>query len=146
MFRKTLPVFILCFTTLGCANLHSIQLGDIYADKGDLIPFEFKVNETGLNIGEASAIGKAFVRNKQTRQAMSTAQTIIAMFQYGPRTGNLVYSEDYANMLFQEIRKECPSGQITGLVSIRETRKYPVISGEIVKIKGYCIKNGKRGA
>ena len=37
------------------------------------------------------------------------------------------------------LKAECPSGKLTGLMSVRESRKYPVISGEIVKVTGYCV-------
>jgi hypothetical protein len=128
-----------------CAQLHHVQIGDIDNDEGDLTPFELMVSETGINIDEAASIGKAMVRDQGSQEAISTIQTIIALFQYGPRTGNLVYSDTYTDQLADDIRKKCPSGRLTGLMSIRESRKYPVISGEIVKIKGYCILNKKTG-
>ena len=65
---------------------------------------------------------------------------IIALFQMGPKTGNPVFNPAYSDNLILKLRTLCPSGRITGLTSIRETNKYPVISGEIVKLTGYCFK------
>jgi hypothetical protein len=64
---------------------------------------------------------------------------LIGLFQMGPQTGNPVYSKDYARNLMQLIYEKCPSGKVTGLTSVRESRKYPVISGEIVKVTGFCL-------
>ena len=59
----------------------------------------------------------------------------------GPRTGEPVWSSDtYADKVYLGLYEKCPSGQITGLTSIREINKYPVVSGEIVKITGFCLK------
>ncbi len=129
----------------GCAQLHHVQIGDLYGDQGDLAPFEIKVSETGVNIGEAASIAKATTQNASTRKTISNIETIIAMFQYGPRTGNLVYDEKYTDEVSTQIRAQCPSGRITGLMAIRESRKYPVISGEIIKIKGYCVQARSKG-
>jgi hypothetical protein len=38
--------------------------------------------------------------------------------------------------------KACPSLRIHNLIVVRETQRYPVISGEIVKIKGECFLSG----
>jgi hypothetical protein len=138
----------LCISALltsACAQLHHVQIGDISGDEGDLAPFEIMVSETGVNIQEGTQIAKSLTQNQTARDSLSSAEAIIALFQYGPRTGNLVYSDTYADHLAQEIRSKCSSGKLTGLVSIRETRKYPVISGEIVKIKGFCILPKKTG-
>ena len=136
----------LCGSMFGCAALYDVQLGDINASQGTLTPFVIKVSETGVSIHEAAKIGETFARMSNDRELARTIRgldTIIALFQYGPRTGNLVYSDIYADRIFADLRKQCPSGRITGLVSIRESMKYPVISGEIVKIMGYCVSNRK---
>lgn len=120
-----------------CAILHHVQLGDVDDRGGRGAPFDIKVNETGINLGEAVKIASAFAGKADGRR-MGEAESIISMFQMGPRTGNHVYNDAYAEGLLRAIYDRCPSGRVTGLVAIRETRKYPVISGEIVKILGYC--------
>lgn len=123
-----------------CAQLHHVQLGEIvdhpnYVQK----PFDIKVSETGINIEEAKNISKVFMQKGSQREAADRIAGIIGLFQMGPRTGNPVYVKDYAANVGQVIYEKCPSGQVTGLMAVRETRKYPVVSGEIVKITGYCL-------
>jgi hypothetical protein len=81
--------------------------------------------------------------NQKSRQQAGQLSEIISMFQMGPRTGNLVFNDTYAEGILLNLYQACPSGRITGLMSIRETRKYPVISGEIIKVTGYCLGRGR---
>lgn len=123
-----------------CAVLHHVQVGDVNDDeKFTLRPFELKVSETGVDFEEAGKIAKAFTGSKAAKKDIDGVTDIIQLFQQGPRTGVPVFSETYAQNIIHDLYKECPTGKITGIVSIREMRKYPVISGEIVKIKGYCM-------
>jgi hypothetical protein len=122
-----------------CAILHHAQIGEIENPPGyEARPFDIKVSETGVNVQEAADVGKIFLKNKQKEEADKLAG-LISLFQMGPRTGNGVYDRTYADEILKKIYEACPSGNVTGLMSIRETRKYPVISGEIVKITGYCL-------
>lgn len=139
--RRFFPVglSLSLFLFQSCASLYHIQVGDIEADGGKLFPFDLKVDEGGFNLRQAGSLARAFVRNRGTRGTMRDVENIIALFQYGPKTGNVVYSDDFADELAEKILEKCPSGKITGLTSIRESRVYPVISGEIVKVTGFCI-------
>ncbi|PWU19746.1 MAG: hypothetical protein C5B49_05240 [Bdellovibrio sp.] len=129
----------------GCAVLHHVQLGQIdNRTNVAQVPFEIKVSETGVNTQEISALSRA-AKNEVGNTARNAAD-IVSMFQIGPRTGDPIYDEHYAEKVLYLIHEKCPSGRVTGLVSIRETRKYPVISGEIVKITGYCMKDRKPAA
>lgn len=123
-----------------CAQLHHVQLGEI-VDHPNYVakPFDIKVSETGINIQEAKNISKVFMQKAGQRDAADKIAGVIGLFQMGPRTGNPVYVKDYAQNVGQLIYEKCPSGKVTGLMSIRESRKYPVVSGEIVKITGYCL-------
>ncbi len=134
-------LFIFCsLIPASCAVLHHVQVGDVNDDeKFTLKPFEIKVSEDGVDFEEAGKIAKAFTGSKAAKKDIDGVTDIIQLFQQGPRTGVPVFSETYAQNIIHDLYKECPTGQITGLVSIREMRKYPVISGEIVKIKGYCM-------
>jgi hypothetical protein len=126
---------------MGCAVLHHVQVGQIdnRTAKSVAIPFEIMMSQTGISTEEISALAKA--ANSRNGDNASGAAAIVSLFQMGPRTGNLVYDEKYASRLVYEIHQKCPSGRVTGLMSIREMRKYPVISGEIVKVTGYCMKD-----
>ncbi len=130
----TLPTIL-----VGCAIMHHTQVGEIDSQavlKGRR--FEILISETGVNFDEVAQVGKALTQHQKTRDDIGGVAGLIALFQMGPRTGNQVFSPVYADKAFDLIRKECPRGTVSGLVSIRETAKYPVVSGEIVKIIGYC--------
>ena len=123
-----------------CAVLHHVQVGDLNDDPNfALRPFELKVSEVGFDVHEAGSVAKALTRSKTARKDVDRFTSIIELFQQGPRTGVPVFSDTYAQNIVNDLYKKCPSGEITGFVSSREMRKYPVISGEIVKIKGYCM-------
>lgn len=133
---------VLSVSLLGsCAQLHHVQLADISdnsAKKTKIV--DVKVSETGVNLEEAAKIAKVFARDARSSKAIDDVQNTIALFQMGPRTGNPVYVQDYAKAIPDMLKTECPNGKINNLVSIRETRKYPVISGEIVHIKAECLQ------
>ena len=122
----------------GCAVIHHVQVGQINnLSSESQVPFEVMVSETGVSTEEIGRIAKA-TNSRAGNDAGNVAQ-IVGLFQMGPRTGNTVYNENYAERLIYEIYQRCPSGRISSLLSIRETRKYPVISGEIVKVTGFCL-------
>lgn len=141
MGRYHTPLSIaICSLASSCAALHHVQVGELNNDpKYALRPFELKVSETGVDFEEAGKVAKALNGSKTGRSDIDKVNGYIQMFQQGPRTGNPVFSDSYAKNIVNDLYKECPSGKITGVTSIRETRKYPVISGEIVKVKGYCM-------
>ena len=130
-------LFLIPFS--GCAILHHVQLGEIdNRNSTAMIPFEILMSEAGVSTEDIGILAKA--SNSNGGDALANLAAVVAMFQLGPRTGNLVYNERYAEKLIYQIHEKCPSGQVTGLMSIREMRMYPVISGEIVKVTGYCRK------
>ena len=138
--RRLMLCYAICFLGTSCAWLHHVQVGDINNDpKYALRPFELKVSEIGVNFEEAGKVAKALNSSKVGRGDIDSVTGFVQLFQQGPRTGNPVFSDSYAKNIVNDLYKECPSGRITGLMSIRETRKYPVISGEIVKISGFCM-------
>ncbi|MNK90926.1 hypothetical protein D3C87_1109970 [compost metagenome] len=138
--QKTLLLSTLMFLFTGCAILHHVQVGHIdNRDSQVQIPFEILMSEVGVSTSEIAGAGK--LANSKGGDAVADAAAILSLFQMGPRTGNLTYNPRYAEKLIYEIHQKCPSGQVTGLMSIREMRKYPVVSGEIVKVTGFCRKN-----
>jgi hypothetical protein len=137
--RHTAVVGLSIFIS-GCAILHHVQVGSIDNRTSDavLIPFEIKMSETGISTEEIGKIARA--TKSRGGDDVAGAAGILSLFQMGPKTGNLTYNENYAKNLVYEIHQRCPSGQVTGLMSVREMRKYPAISGEIVKVTGFCRK------
>lgn len=126
------------FWVTSCAILHHAQIGEI--DNRNIYKrkkIEVKVSEAGVNLKELGQIARRIAPREGGE--IDKALEWVRYFQMGPRTGNPVYNEKYARNLYHQIRKMCPSGHISGLVIVRENRKYPVISGEIVKITADCL-------
>lgn len=134
--------FILLALVSSCAYVHHTQVGEIVNQPGLVsIPFEILVSETGFDLQEAGAIGRAVIHDKNAGDNLRTVTAIIGLFQMGPRTGKPIWSGDnYADNIYLALYEKCPSGQITALQSTRETNSYPVVSGEIVKIRGVCLQ------
>ncbi len=125
----------------GCAYVHHHQVGELRFPPGYVLKkFEVMVSENGFNIQEAGAAAKAALGNRNGGETAEKIAALVSLFQMGPRTGNPVWSsEKYADGVFEKLYEKCPSGQITGLSSTREMNKYPLVSGEIVKLTGYCL-------
>ena len=139
---QALRTSILCTLISGCAVLHSVQLGDI--DSQTVLqgkPFEIKVSELGLSTEDVVAIGQALAKSSGKSDEVGTIGDIIELFQMGPRTGNPTFTDKYTDDIRNILLQECPSGRITGLMAVRETAQYPVVSGEIVRVVGHCIKD-----
>ena len=102
--------------------------------------FEILLSEMGVNLEEGTQIAAGIAESAGGKsEGVNTAGSIIALFQMGPKTGNPVFSDDFSDDLIHQLKLKCPSGRISGLTSVRETAKYPVVSGEIVKLIGYCL-------
>lgn len=136
-FGKCLGIFILVASIPSCAVLHHVQVGDVDNTKSfKKRPFDIKLSETGINIDEAKTIAKSF--GGKSGKTASDAASVYQLFTMGPTTGNMIYDEKFGDNLILAIHEQCPSGRVSGLVSIREMNKYPVVSGEIVHVTGYC--------
>ncbi len=131
-------VIFISLMTSHCAILHHVQVGDIDTRQAGS-EFTVMVSETGVDLREAKNIAQAVVRDSDTQRDIEAIHTIIALFQFGPTTGYKVYNDAYTDGIVTMLIQSCPSGRISGLTSIRETRKYPVISGEITKIQAKCL-------
>lgn len=139
--RQVLSLTLFALTLTGCAALHHAQVGEIDNRDGALgkaRKFDVKVSDVGVNLKETANLARA-IRGKREDKAVDDVERILGYFQQGPTTGEKVFNDTYAEKVLALVKAECPGGQITGLMSVRETRKYPVISGEIVKITGYCV-------
>ena len=91
-----LSIFGLFFS--GCTVLYSVQLGEINgtAKQSGAEYFEIIVSEVGVNLDEAASVAKS-IASTAGKKEIEEAKNIMGMFQMGPRTGNPVYSDDYAD-------------------------------------------------
>ncbi|GAM63381.1 hypothetical protein JCM19232_1528 [Vibrio ishigakensis] len=39
----------------------------------------------------------------------------------------------------QQVNAQCPSHKLTGLTSVRESTNVGTVSGEVVRVDGFCI-------
>ena len=131
---------IVVLSLRGVLSCTAIKLA-ISIETRSMKSFEVKVSGTGVNLEEANQVAQGMFKlagNKKGAEGANSIKETVAMFQFGPKTGNPVYDEKYADKLYSLVRQKCQSGHVSGLTVVRETRKYPVISGEIVKITGFC--------
>jgi hypothetical protein len=130
---------LLALTSFGCAEAHHIQVSDVDSSQGRLEPFQIHVSATGISAEEGIEIAKAVSSDAETKRNLDSLETIIALTQMGPKTGDPTLSDDWADAAAAKVLEQCPSGRVTGIVTRRETMDYPVVTGEIVTVRGYCI-------
>jgi hypothetical protein len=126
---------LLAASSVGCVSLHHAQLDEIDGQRGRLVPFEIHVSETGVNTRAVGAVASVAAQSSKPSQLAN----LVALFQFGPKTGDVVYDDKFADMVAGEILVRCPSARVTGLMSVRESTKYYAMSGEYVTVRGYCI-------
>jgi len=123
----------------GCSQLHHVQIGEIDQSQGSLTPFSIRVNELGFNAAETAEIASEVIKSESSSEGLEFVSLILAISNTGPTTGNPVYNDTYANEVLNKVTKACPSKKITGLTSVREAITAGPVSGEVVRIDGYCI-------
>ncbi|HEY6562013.1 MAG TPA: hypothetical protein VI072_32320 [Polyangiaceae bacterium] len=139
-FTVRAPLLSIALLGTACAHMHHYQLGDIDSFEGRLEPFTVRVDETGFDAQEALDIARHTSATHADRQRVSDAQDILALFQVGYSTGDATFNDDWADGVLAKVLTRCPTGRLTGISVVRESADYPVVSGEIVTIKGYCVR------
>ena len=130
---------VLMATISGCAQMHHVQVGEMDMTRGEGVPFDVKTSNLGLNVSEAATIVKEVAgRQSGVGKGAQTVDDVWKAITYGPRTGEVTFDASYADSMLQTVAATCPLSQISGITTIRETNKYPVISGEIVRVTGFC--------
>ena len=140
----------------GCASLHHVQIGELdplrsgepgqneaqRESKEELKMIRFEVIEsgTGFEANEAAGALKSMGGSPGVRRAVGDVESTFEALTYGPRTGSLVFNDRFPDVIPTKIKQACPTGRVTGLMVTRESAKYPVVSGEVVRVTGYCIE------
>jgi hypothetical protein len=130
-----LPLAFAALALGGCATLHRAQLDEIDATRGHLRPFEVHVSETGVSARAIGTIASVAAHSSRPSQIAS----IVALFEFGPKTGEVVFDDKFADAVAEEILAQCPTARVTGLMSLRESTSYYAVSGEYVTVRGFCI-------
>ena len=126
------------YVTTSCAYVHKVQLAEIDSRPHfQKVKIQVITSETGVATKEAVDFASKILKTKD--KEAKQINNLISAFQSGPKTGNPVYNESYAENILALLREQCPSGKISSLTSVRETNRYPIVSGEIVKFTGYCL-------
>jgi hypothetical protein len=137
---KLKSIFGLGFLLVGgCSQLHHVHIGDIDQSRGALTPFTITVNELGFDAAKTVKIGAGLAQSASSSDDLELVALILAISNFGPKTGNPVYNDAYADEVLSEVIKACPSKKITGLTSLREATNIGPVSGEVVRINGFCI-------
>ena len=105
---------------MGCSSLHMFQQDDIDQSNGALTPFELQVSQLGFNTKDVGELGSNFGGQKVSNR-FKTLELLVYLSNMGPKTGYPVFTEPHANKLLDHLMEECPSGDITGLSSLRES-------------------------
>lgn len=123
----------------GCARLDHFQISDIDQTHGRLTPVSIKVSDTGFDAAATAGIASEVATSESAQDSLGDLAAILALVNMGPRTGNPVYNDHYAEQLLMQLKQQCSSGNITGIRSVREATSYGPVSGEIVRIDADCI-------
>lgn len=130
--------FLLTFLNLcSCSSLYVFHQDEIDQSSGSLFPFNIKVSQLGLNPKDMSSANVLFSSDEVASRFKALA-LLLSLSNMGPKTGLPVFSFVDANQLLDYLMLECPTGEITGLSSIRESISYIFFSKEIIAIKGFC--------
>lgn len=143
--RQSLVLSVTAVLT-ACAVLHKVQLAEVDGRKlSNAKKITVRVSETTVDVGEAAQLAK-MANTKASNSLAKAADYYKMFFQLGPATGTPVYNEFYARNIPEALMRKCPGGHVTDIISVRETREYPVIKGEIVRIDALCVPGKKKRA
>jgi hypothetical protein len=139
--RLAAAMAVLGAMVTGCASLHHVEVGEMTPAQADK-RIEFKLSHTGWDVQQAAALVRFMSPDSRVRSGAKTVSTVWQLLTFGPRTGEVTFNDTYADETFKLLAAACAPGRLVGFVTMRETAKYPVVSGEIVRVVGYCRKGG----
>jgi hypothetical protein len=144
--RVLFPFLFLLVSLTQCAFPYRYSIGDLDNTSSRKKHFQILVSERGYNFGEAIGVAQVGLyaanrdQNVEGIRNLEYIKVLIQLSTMGPTTGQKLYNSDYADQLGEIILKFCPSGKVVNLRNIREAARYPVVSGEIVRIEGDCLE------
>jgi len=124
---------------VGCARLDHVQIGELDQSQGQLSPISVKVSENAIELAVVAGVAAELAKGSKDQKHLEQIRNILALINMGPRTGNPVFNDAYAQNALQSLHQQCATGKITGIRNIREAKSYGPVSGEIVRIDAFCI-------
>ncbi|EAP95690.1 hypothetical protein [Vibrio splendidus] len=136
---KNVLLFTVFQSLLACSQLHHVQISDIDQSHGALTPISIQINELGFDAAETMQFASYVAKNEKGADNLQSVALILALMNMGPTTGTPVYNNTYANQILHQVNAQCPSRNLTGLTSIRESINAGTVSNEFVRVDGFCI-------
>ncbi len=135
---KLIPIGALLLLS-ACARLDHVQIGDIDQTQGQLSPISVKISEKAIELAVVAGVAAELATNASNKQHLKEIRDFLALINMGPRTGNPVFNDTYAQHVLKNLHQQCATGNITGIRNTREAKAYGPVSGEIVRINAFCI-------
>ncbi|MBK6686899.1 MAG: hypothetical protein IPG45_20700 [Deltaproteobacteria bacterium] len=126
----------------GCAVMHRTTIGERFNDADtantdvDVITSAIGVDTQGLS--ELSQDSLRSSGGSSGQQLAGIVAFVTWATSQSPRTGEPTATDDWAEANIPRLREQCVGGTLTGLQVVRESARYPYVSGEIVRVKGQC--------
>ena len=124
-----------------CARLHHTMLSDVESRHQSAERIDIKVSETTIDFKELAQFSKnaaVLTKAKNLGRLADAVDTYTMLFQFGPTTGAPVFNAYYARPIPELLQAKCTRGRLSNIVSIRETREYPIVKGEVIRIQALC--------
>ena len=124
-----------------CARLHHTMLSDVESANQRAQKIDIKVSETTIDFKELAKFTKSaaiLTKAKNLGRVADAVDTYTMLFQFGPRTGAPVFNAYYARPIPELLQAKCAGGRLSNIVSIRESREYPIVKGEVIRIQALC--------
>lgn len=126
----------------GCAVMHRTTIGERLLDS-ETQPTEVEVITSAIGVdtqglSELSQDGLRSSGSSSGQQLAGLIAFVTWATSQSPRTGEPTATDDWAEANIPRLRAQCTGGTLTGLQVVRESARYPYVSGEIVRVKGQC--------
>ncbi len=136
-----LPLAVMSLSS--CATLYRATISEIRPVKSAAEEVDIKASEMGFDVKGAASLTRGLANrygNKNAKSAGGILDFAVAMSSWAPATGNPTLREDWSDAVATELRQRCQGGRVENLTVLREAASYPLVSGEIVRVKAYCAR------
>lgn len=118
--------------------MHRTHVSEIEPRLPDSHPIDIKASEIGFDVQGAGKMSSRLLKRGGNQDAAKWLDFIVWATTWSPKTGNPTTSETWADSVPSALKKECPNGKVSNIQVVRESASYPLVSGEIVRIRAIC--------